>query len=702
MASAWRRFTAAYRMELRLLCLHWSYPVLHLLWAALLIYMFMGRDLGSARYALEHDIGHTAIPLVSLIALFVGGSSATRSQRVRFSALEETLPTGFEVVLGRWLAGVTGLMGAMITPLALAGLQGPASSFREALPVFLLEALISVAFSASIAWWLASLLGMRRWLFPLLAGGWLLFLWAPDQYYGGAVYPALRLLDFMDRNDGRYQELWGRTLEGPLPLWFDLFYVGLVLGLLGLIAWRIGSHRLRMRSVPAGLTAGMGFLLALVSGTQYIATIHEWQAVVDADRNRLLEASRTPLSAAAAATAVDQYELTADLTEPASPRFTADLLLRNQGDQPVTSLTLALHQNLRVEQSSLPTKRQGHRLVVNLEQPLAPGATIPLRIEYSGTIQVFDISLNSSPSLVFFTRETGVRLAPAAGWFPQPELRWMQVMDADVYMGSFGVDEMPMAASMAVAAKQAPSVAPFSMQLTVKGPPGWNFISNLPMTGPGTFAGKQATWATLIGSPRLEVESIGNVTMAGARADLPTLRPLVKTHQEMMAQIARFLPESQPEGLLVMLDDGAGIPRWTPPTDRMAMLQFRRLDLQHQLVNLKYFVVEPMLTDLLTMSRGDGSTVEDWHLREGIASFMAAAYQYRGDAAKMLQALDVAQTGADERDPAVDLARSFGELYAQGGESAVVRVLARIQAEPPGADPSPDRLQAWMAEEVGR
>ena len=47
MPSTLRRFGTAAALELRLLCRHWSYALLHVLWAFLVIYGNRGVDLAA-------------------------------------------------------------------------------------------------------------------------------------------------------------------------------------------------------------------------------------------------------------------------------------------------------------------------------------------------------------------------------------------------------------------------------------------------------------------------------------------------------------------------------------------------------------------------------------------------------------------------------------------------------------------------------
>src|SRR3712207_2253926 len=168
MPSTLRRFGTASAMELRLLCRHWSYALLHLLWAALLIYANRGVDLDTARFELENSFGFASITLISLVTIFVAGASASRVRRQRFELIDETLPTGTEVVLGRAVAVVVAMLPFTAVPLLFALRAGPRASFIEALPIFAGEALITIVTTTAVTWWfVTSTVGHGRWAYLL-------------------------------------------------------------------------------------------------------------------------------------------------------------------------------------------------------------------------------------------------------------------------------------------------------------------------------------------------------------------------------------------------------------------------------------------------------------------------------------------------------------------------------------------------------
>jgi hypothetical protein len=668
MADAWRRFRAAYLMELRLLCRHWSYLALHVIWASLLWYGNRDAGINTARYLLETGLGHMGLGLISLTSLFVAAAAASRSHRARFTALDETLPTGLEVPLGRWLATVTALMGALAEPLALAALAGPASSWWSALPVYLGEGLITVAFTSAFAWLLVDWLGMRRWLYPVLGAWWLAFLVGQDMVNSpSAGMPELKLFDFMRMTSGAYRDMWGRLLEGSRPLWFNLFYLGLALLFLAGIAWRVRQKRLRRMPALPALAAFLAAAVAVAGGAGYFRQMQTWSQLADTDQARVNELSAQILSRPRAPEVIDRYAVTADLTTPSAPRFTARMTIRNSGLQALPTVTLTLHHSFTVTETSLPLNRTGDFLSVQLPEPLPPGGATDLTLEYSGSLFLLAPRWNQIPVPMFFTTEQGVRLADPALWYPEAGQQLPTVYE------------------------RREDVAPFAFDLQVKAPKGWGVISNLAPAGPGHFAGTGATWAMLLASPSLAVEQVGAITLAGSRDQLARAAAYVTEFQKAMDDLSRFFPGVKPDGMTIIIFDGyAGVPDGTTPdgnhavvlTEQNAVIYARRFP-----ANAYWYIGNPLFRDLWTMS---GGVHLDDPILMAVGQFLWAHYQLGDDAAQMTAL-------ADQRNPVM---RALAEVYAQQGESGILRVLAKLREDPPPSNPelTPDYLDAWVKE----
>lgn len=668
MTSPWRRFRAAYAMELRLLCLHWSYPLLHALWFGFLLSLRLklGMGLGSARSALETDLGSLTIGLLSLVSLFVAGAAAARSRRTRFAALEEALPTGAELLLGRWLAALTGLGGALLTPVLFAAWQGPAASLLAALPGYLADAAVTLAFTSAAAWWLVDWLEGRRWVYPLLAAGWLGFLVAQPILGATTLHlNGLALLDFARlafSRQGHYQyaAVWSGVQQGRLPLWFDLFYLGLAVGCLGLLLWRQQAVRLHRRPWSTGLLLAGGLALALAGGSAFVATTAAWNARGAAIRAATDQALLTARDPADAATAVDAYDLTADLTDPARLQAEATLTVRNAGQAPTAALTLTLSPDLAVSDASagVGVEQSGSLLRLTLPQPLAPGQSTQVRLRYAG--RIWSVVDGVMPRPAYFTAADGVRLSVLAGWYP---LAGRQGLSPWAHFAEH---------------------APAAFHLRVSGPGGWQFGSNLPAVTPGEFRAASASWVFLAGAPQLAVERTGPVTVVGARDDLPALRTYAGEYAAAMGRIGRFFPDVQPQGLtLLALPAVDGLIDSPPPAGGQLAVAVNRSDLDR--VGRFYtrdYLLQPVIDEYWQMGQGK----PDLAVQREVAAFINLVDGVGGDARRLV--VPPGQQGVEA---------ALAELYVHQGETAVQRALTQLrqQADKVSAM-QPAAARAWV------
>lgn len=663
-------------MELRLLCLHWSYLALHLAWAGLLWSTNKTPWTTTARGALEESLGKLGIGLVALIALFVGAASASRSWRTRFAAVEDAFPTGGEVVLGRWLAGLVGLLGALVEPLALAYLSGPPSSLLAGLPTFAAEATISFGFASALAWAVTLRTKGSRWVYPLLAGFWIACFAAPT--IARTVHrdnPYFTILDFMHSHHHWYSELWGRIAWGRLPLLFDLTYVGLTLLLLGLLVAAYRRRRLLGPSPAGTLAVLLGLATAAGSGTIYLTTIANWGRLADADVAYQQAVSSHLTAQAGRAEDVQRYDVTADLSNPARPAFAAKLTLRNQGTAPLDRFALTLGRAFTVTASSLPVERDGDFLTLKLDRPLANGETREVSLRYAG--QVFTVAgmYTTVPQPVIFTAAQGVRLPPAAGWYPLAG-RQLFAPDADIFTAD--------PAHQAV----------YAFHLQVRKPQGWDVLTNLSPAGQGRFDTERATWAMLFASPRLASEQAGTATLAAPRDDLPVLRPLALEYAEAVAYLVRFFPGARVTGLtLAIADMGPGLPSDTPPAGGQIMTVLDRWNASsiHRYENYgEMFIGHPLVNKLWAMTGGGWSAVVDSEL----ARFLWAHYQANGDAAR---------TRANIQQPEHHgFAVALCDVYDSQGDAGVIRVMDRLRGQSGTVDRMEQAQQAAWVKEAAR
>jgi len=118
----------------------------------------------------------------------------------------------------------------------------------------------------------------------------------------------------------------------------------------------------------------------------------------------------------------------------------SEILLKNNQDKPAESLLLTLNPGLQISRvtagdSTLNHSREGHVLLIQPSDPLAPGAGITIRIDYAGTpmeaycyLDIDGKNLRQSsklgiyrvPKKYIFLSDKFVHLTPESGWYPRP------------------------------------------------------------------------------------------------------------------------------------------------------------------------------------------------------------------------------------------------------------------------------------------
>lgn len=659
------RFGKAFWMELRLLAGNWVYPLLHLLWVSLLVWMFFGRDDRSAQALLETTLGRIAIGMISLVGLFLAGISASRSRQVKFLDLEDSFPIGFEVTTGRWLAGLLTLILFLAEPLAVAALQGPPSSLIDELPRFVREAGLTIAFTTAFAWALMTWLKSVRWTYPLLAAGWLGFLLGPTMLTDS--FPFASLLNFMRQGVSFYSELWGRLVYGDQSFWFNLFYTGLLLLCLGVLTLSFSVRRFHKLFLSGVVLMVGALLLAGLGGTRYVADIQAAQA---APVVGVFPAEPSHFT-------VSDYHLTLDLNNPKQPCLTAEITAVNNGLASLDVLAFRLNPALTITDASLQVERSSDLVQVHLPEPLAPGEDLSLTLQYEGKLRLESVSegvIEASD----FTDPIGVRLTPGANWYPVP-------------------------ASLA----QTPGLHdPARIRLAVTNSGDLPFAANLPAVGENIFEADAVGWIFLIGSPRLVFEQLDEVTLITSQADLARARELASVYVNPLRTIAPFFPEADIQGLILMvLGEEGGLPEDTPPVAGYPLVITQRYSLANMATSPDFsrlFVLRALTADLWRMSGGvldpeyNGPVTSLDNAFDAVVGFLGLYVKENGDAARMLTELQnatQAQGGINENRLALL------EIYVQGGEEAVIGVLREMYLHPDELRALPyDSLPQWIRE----
>jgi hypothetical protein len=660
------RFRMSFHTELRMLIFHWGYLLLHALWIMLLFFVFIKqRDYRSLQALLETTVGRISIGLISLAGIFLTGISASRSQRSKFIELEETFPTGFEIITGRWLAGLLSLLVFLLEPIGIATIQGPVSSLVSGIFTFISEAALTIAFTTAAAWAFIIWLKPGRWVYPLMAAAWLGFLLGPTLLTN--LFPSASLLNFMRQGTSFYSELWGRLIYGEQPFWFNLFYTGLLLTAFALLVLRIHLHRY-LRIIPwTGALIILSLGLTGLGGFRYISNV---QAVQNAGNG--LSGNQVLLTRPAFT--VDDYDLEIDLNDPTKPVFTSTLTIHNIENKMISELSFTLNPGLTITDSNFPVIREEQLIFVHLPEPLATGDMLTLHFKYADVLRLETITEGVIEATDFIDPK-GVRLTPTANWYPIPA----------------GLAEISGLHDQA------------HMRLTITGSD-LRFGANLPPTGDHTFEADGVKWVFLVGSPHLVLERIGSTILITSQNDLVRARSLVEVFAVPLQKITLFFPDAAVRGLVLMvLGEEGGLPDYTPPVEGYPLIVTASYQFNPNLAKNDAqlsTVIRALAVDLWQLSGGDldpqvGQLSGLGKVFSEIVHFLRTYAQDGNDLVKMQSKYTAgkSQTGSDGDTTYLELM----DIFLTKGESGIIQTIQQAILEADQLRQMPyDALPAWI------
>ncbi|MFD3164134.1 hypothetical protein [Herpetosiphon sp. NSE202] len=655
------RGLTAMRLELGLIIGHWSFWLIAGLWSAFLAYTGYSHQFGTLQAALKADIGNFGIGLLSLVALFLTGASASRPQRIRFSVLDAVLPTGAEVLIGRWLASLAASCLLLLPVVVVAIWRGSLVGFWSSLPVFAAESGLTLAFCTAAAYWLVTRFSQRRWVYPLLGIGWLLFLALPHLPLFDRTSTGMRgmtLLSFMRMETVTYDELWGQMVHGGLPTWFNGFYLGCTALLIaGVIRYEQQNRRRR--------TAAWTWLALIVAvSVAGGSAVGFWQTTAAlASHESANSRCSDPLIASTAKPPVQiaAYTINADLREPSAPAFRAKLVLSNQAATPINEVVLTLQRDLLISEASVAFEQQDDRLLLRLPTLLAANQSLEVDLAYAGNVLLTG-SFSGPPQAIYFSNEQGVRLASAGAWYPLVGEQLLQPLCRN------GLH------------------APAVFELAVQAPNDWQIVSNLDQQQPNLWRSNNAQWAFLLAVPGLVNEQVGSVNVITMPEYLDLVRPYALRYQARLEQLARFFPAAAHDRMtLAVLDAGEGLPMNAPAADHPFIYQrWERLSEHAQNpANEELYLTTTLVNSLWQRDpsqAGNGARINP--IQRQVDTFLGQLLS--GDPAKTRERVDAYyRTSNKDIDPALYNPIVFGlvDSYEQQGAQGVIRLITKLQQE---------------------
>lgn len=551
MPETLRRFIALYKLEVRLTCWQPIYALLVAVWSIFIISQYANGDLFSMFSMLFAVIG-----FISLIALFLTGVVAGRAKRSRFDLMEVALPYGAEAGLARWLASLTAVGGFIVVPLIIL-LFLPSTLLDPGFaPHMILLILLSATFTSGLVWLVQNTIGIRRWMYPLFAGVWLLGGMLPSTLHiNGLPIPGLQLTNFI-RMEAPTQSLWGALPQGSLPGYFALFYIGIIALFVGVTLWRAVRRRSYRLSVPSVALMAASLGVMAFAGVNYgVREAALNQEILD-NQDREGAVREEQIAPADVPYVVTDYAVTfsapSAVDQPA--HLTASLIVLNRGDAPLTALNFSLNHQFIVTsvsgESAYVFDRSADQIVVHLPKALEPGTAQPITFAYEGSIWVTQYIVGQPPEATDFTAPNGISLNGGTLWYPVPG---RFAPNAQEYVPADPTLDPNDHAQVFRLIDYTFLDQPATFNLTIDPPGDLDYTSNLPQIDDHTFASQGTRWANLIGAPELQSTTANGVTVVGAARGFDLIEPSVRSHYEpYIAYLRSVFPAVDAESVIVL------------------------------------------------------------------------------------------------------------------------------------------------------
>jgi hypothetical protein len=685
MPNAVRRFQAAYLLELRLTCLHWSFLLFIALCSGVIITTYTQNDFSSIRGLFNMVLGFGG-----LIAMFLIGIHASRAARSHFDKIEIALPIGVEMLFARWLAGITALGLLVIAPIIVVIIAPAGSLTTSYIARQLLFLALSFGFITAALMTIQQRFGVRRWMYPLFAVVWVGAGVAPAVISNnGLPLPGINLVNFVTMNQSVSPLVWGQIPQGQLPDLTALFYLGLTLLLLSLSAWGILITRFRHRSLGVALAIIAAAGIVIFATMHYTVQVHNANQQVTAQDSHLLANIDQVILPAAMPFRVDAYDVSFSLGDPS--QFTAKMTVLNRSGSPLTELAFSLYHEFQIVDASLPFTREHDTLVFSLQAPLAANDTALLNVTYAGNITYLEWRLARSPEATYFVRANGVYLPCAVLWYPVPGR----------ILPNFTQYVEGLAARPTCLLSD-----PAAFRLSVNAPGTLSYASNLTPLTATTFASDGTLWAQLIGVNNLKTTVDRDLTLITTADDADVIRPKIEQYLvPAYAYLRGFFPDLPPLTVTVLSLASDSSTQWnvhTATNESLYLhisppaLNFFSTSAQ----NVYYELGAPLIKGLFN---GHEST-----LTENIAYFIWAHYLANGDVDAMRPLLE---TGLPAGSSAYYFSEPFNEryrlanvlyaTYVERGEAKVKALLKAMKAQIDVLSSlSAEAVEAWIKEAV--
>lgn len=656
------RFLKAYFFELRLTVSHWSYLLFIAVWSIFIVSNYANDDLFSTRAMFNFALG-----LSSLVGLVFTGMQASRAQRTHFDRLETAFPTGAELFFARWFASITSLYGMFLAPVIISFFIPSGKLDGDYVILMLFLSLLVFAFITGLVWIIQYTVGIRRWMYPFLAGFWLIGGLIPGTLRQNEMpVPGANLINFITM-DAPMNSLWGTLIQGRTPFFHILFYIGIIMLFAGVMLWSYRVKRFHQRSpfaIALTLIAVGVAGFAALSYTAEVASANQIYTTQTEQQSSLIPAITAPSSLPFAVT---EYDLTFRQGDPA--QLSAQMKVLNRGTTPLTELTFSLNHQFEVTTTDIPFTQQETTLTFSLPDPLEVGEETSIQINYQGNLWVLEPELGRLLEASNFIHPDGVRLSYSVLWYPVAGIIPMQFS----FYGENGV-------STDYNLLDQPAI----FRLTVEDTGSLNYTSNLSTTDGQTFTSSGALSAELIGikGDALRTETKDGLQLVTTETTFPYIEPIVdQFFTPLSAYLHGHFAEMPPLKLHVL--DLPALTRLSspPPTAENIFMEISPRNANWLLTyaqNQYNTGAEPIIIGLFGGQRNS--------LTENIAYFLWSHYMTNGDIDQMRGIIvEGLPSGGSNfyhsvpHEERYQIAMYIYEVYATQGEAAAFNLLNEIR-----------------------
>lgn len=348
---------------------------------------FRFTTLQTSRGLSEQILGNGLL-FAALFILFTSAAAMLRDRAERTEELLDSLPaTNAQLLLSRWLGGAAAwsLLGLVMFTAAAISLVLQDGAILEAWPLasFYLSHYVPVAlFIHTLGIAAGVLIAQPFILYPVLTGIWAGMSLGVIELTGDLRWEFMTLFHLTGIG---LAQLRVSALAGIYPyqgyvLWQRVFFFGfmLVLLMIAVVAFRrrreYGDARRRQRLRQSFSGAFAGVLLITLGSYGYV---QQYASPIgfDAEAAGLLTPEIT----------VEAYDLAVRLNEPGSYDVTADLRVRNLGEEPLSTIGLILPASCQLSTDSLDIFHTTgvDVFTIALQTPLGPGDTTSVNLVYT-------------------------------------------------------------------------------------------------------------------------------------------------------------------------------------------------------------------------------------------------------------------------------------------------------------------------------